>query len=288
MDELPGSVETQAQRPKANRWKTLCPTPGGPPGPRRRGARRRSCPVPSSSSRGAVSTTPGPRRRPPTYLPRNGPGNPDHLGCRPRHSLPDREDLRVPTAQPVENRPCRLDLPHRGGPLHRDHGAVAGHQRHRPFEEPWQRCDGPRRDHIEGALTVQGVGTTPHHRHRVQLELLHHLTKERRAALQRLDQGDPSIRPSHRQHEPRKASAATDIRDPRARRDHLGQDRAVHQVPLPQPGHLPGPDQPSFDARGRQQLGVPLRDREPVARKQLVRRRRWQHPPSGLRPGCFT
>ena len=114
----------------------------------------------------------------------------------------------------------------------------------------------------------------------LETELLDDLVEEARPAQQRLDQRHPQVRPGDRQHHAGQAGARADVGHARRLRHQLGQHRAVEEVPLPQPGSLARADQAPDHALGREQLGVPLGERQPADS---------EHPPRlGGHGGCFT
>jgi hypothetical protein len=106
------------------------------------------------------------------------------------------------------------------------------------------------------------------------------LVEEPRPAQQRLDQGHPQVRSGDGQHDAGQAGAGTDVGHARGLRHQLAQHRAVEEVPLPQPGSLAWAEEAADHAVGRQQLGVPLGERQAVHS---------EHPPRlDGHGGCFT
>ncbi len=107
------------------------------------------------------------------------------------------------------------------------------------------------------------------------------LVQEARTPQQRLDQRHRQVRPGDRQRQARAAprpSPTSTTRGPVG--DHLAEDRAVQQVPVPQARRLARSDQPAQHPVGRQQVGVPLGHRQPVGRRTPAA-------PRGC-DGCFT
>ena len=82
------------------------------------------------------------------------------------------------------------------------------------------------------------------------------------------------VRSGERERDPGQAGAAADVDRPGAGRDQLGHHRRVQQVPVPQPGHLPGPEQAAHGAIRRQQLRVRHRAVEGAAEDLGGSRRR--------------
>ena len=91
------------------------------------------------------------------------------------------------------------------------------------------------------------------------------------AAQQRLDQHHAQIRFGDSQRHPRQPRPAADVGDPLAGLHEFGDRRAVQQVAVPQPFDLTRPEQSPLDAGGREQLGVPLGQIDPVTEDQRRR-----------------
>ena len=89
-----------------------------------------------------------------------------------------------------------------------------------------------------------------------QAESLDDLDQERRPSGQRLDQGDSEVGAGDGQDETGQTGAGADVEHRRAGRDPFGDRSAVEQVPVPDPGCLPGADQAADHAVGGQQFGV--------------------------------
>ena len=135
-----------------------------------------------------------------------------------------------------------------------------------PAEQPLQRRHRARRHHVERARrrAAPRPGRAPPRRWS--------RARARRPPRRGTWYGAAAARPASTRRSGR-ASASTSPGSPApdpmsqtraASRHQLGQHGAVEQVPLPEPRHLARADQPAHDAVGRQQVGVPLGQRQPA------------------------
>ena len=132
---------------------------------------------------------------------------------------------------------------------------------------------------------VQGLGPAAHDLDVGEPEVVDDLGQEGGPPQQRLDQGDPAG-PGGRSPAPGPGRPAPLPMSQTVLPSGIGvaQHRAVQQVPLPQPRHLPRADQAAHHARVGQGRGVRLDQRQPGRR---------EHPPRHVRGdrgcgGCFT
>ena len=182
----------------------------------------------------------------------------------------------TPSRSQARGRRERRDLVRRGAALERH-----DHRRGRPAAPTTAAADRavrppgrspPRRSGDRGALRRGSAAPL-----RRETERIDHLGEEGGAAQQRLDEGHREVGARQRERDPGEAGAAPEVGDAHPLRDDLADDRAVEQVPLPEPAGLAGPEQASFGPRSRQPAGVRRREPEPVTeddRRLRGRRRR--------------
>jgi hypothetical protein len=112
-----------------------------------------------------------------------------------------------------------------------------------------------------------------------ECQLRHDLLEEGGPAEQGLDERDAQVGTGEGEHHARQSRSRTDVAHRLVLTDRAAQQRAVQQVPLPQPRRLAGADQAANHTGVGQQRGEPLRERQGMRKhpRRHVRRR-----------GCFT
>ena len=128
------------------------------------------------------------------------------------------QEMRCPTAEPVDRHPMLGDLGGGRCTLHRQQSTTLPDQGETPAGQPVQWCDRPGRHDPRRAQTrldaARGhlLGPGPQYQHRpAQTEGLHSLGEERGTASQRLDQTDRQVRAGDGQYQPGKASTSMTI-----------------------------------------------------------------------------
>ena len=222
-------------------------TPASPLGPAVDARRRRS-------GASGQPTRPGSAPRPPG---RRGSGtaadpSPSRARAPPARAQPEPRQDRRP--RPPRSPRSRADA------LHRQQRPVGRPPAASTSRAAVQGRDRPRGDHVERSLAVQLLGPAPH-APRPSLEPRSATTSSRKwcaaaaarpASPRGPDGRSPAPAPAARRPMPMSQTA-------RALGDQLGEDRAVEQVPLPQPGHLARTDQPAHRPGVGQPVGVRAR-----------------------------
>jgi hypothetical protein len=186
------------------------------------------------------------------------------------------QHLRVDETRCGQGLPVPLQLVPSGLTLHRQHHTAGPGEWRRPAHQPVQRSDGAG-DHDVGvtALGDDLLGPATNHPNPTQPQSVHHLQQEPDASLQGFHQGDLTIGPGDRQRDAGQAGATTDVDNPSARVNQPGHSRRVQHMTRPQPGGLPGTDQASDDAFGRQGVHVPPGQADPVTKDHGSSGRLW-------------
>ena len=91
-----------------------------------------------------------------------------------------------------------------------------------------------------------------------------HHPEELDAAQHGLDEADRQVSPRDRQGHPGQPGAASDVDHPIPLRDQFRDGGAVVQVPVPEPVHFPGADQPAFNAGAGKEVRVAASSVEPA------------------------
>ncbi len=127
-------------------------------------------------------------------------------------------------------------------------------QSSRPSSEPVKRRDRSRgRDvGLNDSGLLLGAGTN-HGRVR-QIQLAQALLKEYRTAKQWLKQDHAHSRPEHGEHYPGQPRAGSNVDELATVRQQLGNHGAVQQMPVPEAGCLPRPNQTARDTLGSEQV----------------------------------
>ncbi len=145
------------------------------------------------------------------------------------------------------------------GALHREQPSVRCQQgkappsqpvegRHRPRDYPVGGCQ-LRRD--QAIFDPAGDDIDPLR----EAQRVHRRPEEVCSTTQRVDQSDGQVGPHDRQHDTWQSRSAADVEDGCTLRQQLGDERAVHQMPIPQPRSLTRTDQAPGDPVVGQQVG---------------------------------
>ena len=166
-------------------------------------------------------------------------------------------------------------------PLHRHQGPTLADQGHRPAEQPLQRRDRAGGHHVELAACRAAPRPAPRTTSTLSRpECARPPRRGRWCAAAGARPGSPTGRAAPvASTSPGSPAPLPMSQTSRALRDRVGQERAVDQVPLPEPRDLAGTDQAADHPVVGQQGGVPLRQRQRESRTPPRRRRR---------RGCFT
>ena len=166
-------------------------------------------------------------------------------------------------------------------PLHREDDAARAGERQRPGEQPLERGHRARGDHVERPVPVQLLGPAAHHLDLVgQPELRRPPRRGSAYAAAAARAASPAGRGGGSRGPGRAGRHRCRRRRPwRPSGTRSVDDRAVEEVPLPEPRDLTRTEQAALGARAGQQVGVLLGQGE--ARSEHPRRLRG-------RRGCFT
>ena len=186
-------------------------------------------------------------------------------------------------------RPRSRARPHRA--LHQHELATGLHQRSGQRDQVAERADGARRDLVEQGTQPRLLGPRPQHLDVVSPSSSDLALQPGDATLHRLDQHEVDVRARDREHQTRQTGAAADIADA-ARAQQRRDDRAVQDVPRPQPREFERADQAQLLAvtrRGscvnaRASVDAVAEERPRRPRLDSTRRRRSRR----SRLACFT
>jgi len=170
-------------------------------------------------------------------------------------------------ARRAENWLITLDFVKDGRALHRQQVPTRPQQRQAPSHQAIQWSDSPGGDPICVAHAGNRCGVlsaTPDHLHLIRdAQQFSGLGEKERSTLERLNQIDLHIRSGQCERNAWQAGTAADIDNACAIRNQFGQRRGIQDVPMPEPLDLAGAKEATFNANRRQQLAIPLRNRQP-------------------------
>lgn len=130
-----------------------------------------------------------------------------------------------------------------------------------PTQQAVQRRNGATADHIEAVVSLILRAATNHVDPIAQTQVRNRLNQEGMTSQERFQERNPQIRAQHRERDPGKTGAASDVDDRGVRRQQRGGSNAVEDVPLPDPIGLTGSDQASLDARTSQYVDIATNQR---------------------------